>query len=87
VHVQVSEQVALLDQARELALLGGLDLARALAQLRRDEGQAHRPEDLFLGRAAEPAPLRSKTPYSESFNPIFTARMRSAMLCALLPVK
>jgi hypothetical protein len=32
-------------------------------------------------------PCRSNTPYSESFTPIFMARVRSAMLCDFDPVK
>jgi hypothetical protein len=38
VHVQVTEQITLLDEPRQPALLRSLDLARRLAELRRDEG-------------------------------------------------
>jgi hypothetical protein len=87
VHVEVAAQVALLDQLRQPALLGGLELARPLAQLRRDPRQPHGAEDLLLGRPPSRRSSRSKIPYSLSLRPRWTARVRTAMLCALLPVK
>ena len=50
VAVQVAAHVAELDEPRELAPRGGLDLARVLAQLGRDPRQADRGVDLLLGR-------------------------------------
>ena len=57
VHVQVAEDVALLDETRKLARLGGLDLARALAQLGRDPRQPDRREHVLLALSGEPPTL------------------------------
>ena len=51
VHVQVAAQVLERDQPRQRAGLGRLDLAAILAQFRRDERQAERLVDAFLGLA------------------------------------
>ena len=54
VDVEVAEEVGLLHEARQPSRLGRLDLARPLAELRGDERQAHRAENLLLRGAAEP---------------------------------
>ena len=55
VHVEVAEEVRLVDEPRQSPRLGRLELARALAQLGRDERQPHRPEDVELLCTSEAA--------------------------------
>ncbi len=66
-----------------------LDLAQILAQFRRNPRAAPAPRKRPL--PFPPRPLTSSaprnSPYSLSFNPIFTARVRMATLWSLLPVK
>ena len=51
VHVEVADHAPI--GSRQRAALGGLDLARVLAQHRRDERQAERRVDLLLGLAGD----------------------------------
>lgn len=53
--VQIALEVGALHQPGQGPLAGGLDLALALAQLRRDVGQAHGLEHGLLGLAGHPA--------------------------------
>jgi hypothetical protein len=61
VHVQVAAQVGALDQRRQSARGGGLDLAAVLAQFGRNPGQPERGVDLLLGRARATAPALEQT--------------------------
>ena len=51
--MEVAAEVAELDQLGQLARPRGLELARVLAQLRRDELVAQELVQLFLGRGRE----------------------------------
>ena len=88
VHVQVAAQIGVLDQARQRAGLGRLDLAAVLAQLGRHEGQPERRVDpASSSPATRDSSSRRNSPYSFSLKPRASARSRSAMLCAFEPVK
>ena len=98
VAVQVAAQVAELDEARQAAGQGRLDLAAVLAQLGLDEragrGRRTPPSSVAKVRssAASPvsgspsSPMRRK-PFSDRLQPWSRARSRSRTLCSLEPVK
>ena len=89
VHVQIATDVGQFDQLRQTAFERGLDLAAIFAQFRRNPRQG-RARDRFPPRF-RPRRARSSSsrnsPYSFSVSPSFSARLRSTMLCSLLPVK
>ena len=88
-RVEVAAQVAELDERRQLAAARRLELARVLAQLRRDERVAEMLVQLLLvARREDLAASRpSWTPYSETESPRLTAASRSATLWSFEPVK
>src|SRR5262249_5797591 len=55
VEMEIALQISLLDEERQLAGLGGLDLALVLAQLDGDERQTERRVHLFFGASSDEA--------------------------------
>ena len=86
VGVQVALDVGQGQQRRQTVLGGRLDLAAVLAQLRLDPSQAERPVDLRLGAAGEARDAAEDAVLAD-LQPPTLARLRTAMLWALEPVK
>ena len=90
VHVQVAADIGQFEQHGQFAPFGGFDLARILAQFRRNPIPDRAPHKSPLrGREATTAPPSSRDrPYSFNVRPIPAARAAAnGTLCSLLPVK
>ena len=82
--LEIAAQGAVLDQPRQAARAGGLDLALVLAQLGRDVRQVEARVDLLLGAAGDRR-VAAKEAVLVQLEPFSMASWRSATLCALLP--
>ena len=100
VTMKGAAQIFLLDQARQAPFRGGFEFAGIFAQLRRDVIQPKSAVEFGLFANFWELPPRSSffafaagstgagaSRYSLSVQPRWSARLRTTMLCSLLPVK